>query len=963
MAGGTGSAPRAPTAPAAAAPGVGTGHSPRTGAPVRAGAPVAVREGLLRGGGPPAGRDSSPGPGTMGTGGAPMRAHTPWEAGVRAAAARDPGSGPDARGGGPVSAVRDAGSERDERPASLAGPGGDITGVALEPREPARALTERTLPEPVPVDGPAAFGAPGGPATWAPGAKQAVGTALSERSPVWFTIAEGVVTEVFYPRVDLANTRDLQLLLVGRGPDEFFEERRDTLSEVRLLDPRSLAWRVTNAERQGRFVIDKRVITDPGRPALVVRAAVRAGPGGPESDAPAGDRARDGTSAAAPHGLTPYVLLAPHVGDRGTGNTATVVRLGERLLLHAHRHDTHLALACSLPLRRASAGYVGASDGWTDLRQHRETAWRFARADHGCVALVAELAGDVSRPFSLALGFGRSAAEACAHAVAAADADFEALLAAYVDGWHAYCDSLQDLSRASRDGGRLYWLSAMVIRAHEDRQNPGAHIASLAVPWGEAQGDKNRAGYHLVWPRDLYQAATARLAAGDADGALRALHYLQRTQREDGSWPQNFWVFGEPYWHGLQLDEIAFPVLLAWQLRRADALDWNPYPSVVAPAAYRIARVGPVTQQERWEENSGYSPSTLAVAIAALVCAAELARDERDPQAARYFLEVADYWAAHLEDWTYTRQGCIPGHPELTEYYERIVGSLPEDPAQLGRGLLLLANRPPGAEVVPECAVIDGGFLELVRYGVRRPDDPRVLHTLRAYDTVCRVETPCGPSWRRYTFDGYGQQADGRPFDGTGVGRAWPLLTGERAHYELAAGGRPLDLVQAMERFTTSGGMLPEQVWDSPDVPDRGMFLGRPTGSAAPLVWAHAEYVKLLRSLIDGAVFDCPPPVRQRYARAQAPRSPLVIWKHNHKVRTVPPGLRLRIEVYAPAALHWTADGWRHVRHDPMEPYGHGVWIYDFPAGAFAAGTTLQFTFFWNERQAWEGCDHAVTLR
>lgn len=811
--------------------------------------------------------------------------------------------------------------------------------LAADPHGP---RADADLPHPESVPGAHAFGAPGAAPCWAPGDKQAVGTALSDASPVWFTIAEGVLTEVYYPRVDIANTRDLQFLLVGDGADAFYEERRDTLATVQLADPRSLAWNVSNEERQGRFTIEKQVITDPDRPALVMRCriALHAERGG-----------RD---------LRPYLLLAPHLSDRGSDNNAEIVRLGERTLLLANRHDTFLALACSLPLLGASAGYSGTSDGWTDLRQHRRLTWQFSAATNGNVALAAELGGDVSEPFTVALGFGGTAAEAVHHAVTAADADFSSVLASYQNGWHGYCDGLQDLSRASHDSGRLYYLSAMVVRAHEDRENRGALIASLAIPWGEVAGDTNRAGYHLVWPRDLYHAATARLAAGDAAGALATLHYLNRTQREDGSWPQNFWVFGEPYWHGLQLDEIAFPILLAWQLRRADALDWNPYPSLVAPAAKRIARVGPVTQQERWEENSGYSPSTLAAAIAGLVCAAEFATADHDPESARYFLEVADYWATHLEDWTFTTCGSIDRH---SEYYERIATRLADSPMHLGRIFVPIANLPAGAGTVEECAVVDGGFLELVRYGVRAPRDPHVLQTLKVYDETCKVETPYGPVWHRYTHDGYGQKEDGRPYDGTGVGRAWPLLTGERAHYMLADGADPAKLVAAMERLTTAGGMIPEQVWDRADIPECGMFLGRPTGSAAPLVWAHAEYIKLLRSVGDHTVFDCPPPVRQRYAHGSAPGADMVIWKHNHKIRAAAADQIIRIEVYAPAALHWTRDSWRNMRHEPMEPYGHGVWTYDFPRGTFTPGRTLEFTFYWNDAGAWEGTNYVIAVR
>lgn len=829
-------------------------------------------------------------------------------------------------------------AERQIRTDTRAGQAGKVAASAA-PAAP--SAPKPGMPLPVPVPGLGAFGAPGAAPNWAPGRKDAVGTALQRKSPVWFTLAEGVVTEVYYPRVDLANTKDLQFLLAGPGDQDFFEERRDTRAEVELVDPRALLWDVTTTERTGRFRIHKRVLTDPARPCLVISAQITAGKG-----------------RAAPEGLRPHVLLAPHLADRGWGNTANLVRVGDRLVLTANHRDTYLALACSLPFGKASAGFVGASDGWTDLRQHGELTWEFAAAENGNVALVAALDGDVSKPFTLALGFGRCLADAVGNAILSADGDVRKMESDYRKAWHEYCDGLQDLSRASQDGGRQYYLSAMVVRAHEDLENPGAHIASLAVPWGEGQGDGNRAGYHLVWPRDLYHAATAALAAGDAAAALRTLHYLSRTQRADGSWPQNFWVFGEPYWHGLQLDEIAFPVLLAWQLQRAEALDWNPYPSLVAPAAYRIAKVGPVTQEERWEENGGYSPSTLAASIAALVCAAEFAQEDRDPQAARYFLDVADYWAAHLEDWTFTHSGCMPDH---REYYERIAGSLAKRPDMVGRSHLPVANLPPGVGSVDECAVVDGGFLELVRYGVRRPDDPHILKTLAVYDALCKVDTPNGPAWHRYTFDGYGEKRDGAPYDGTGVGRIWPLLTGERAEYELARGHDPADLVRAMESFTTAGGMLPEQVWDSPDIPERGLVFGKPSGSAAPLVWTHAEYIKLLRSIIDGTPLDCPPPVRRRYAEGKAPDH-LIIWKHGHQVANAPHDRVLRIEVYAPAALHFTTNGWREVRHEPMAPCGHGVWVLDFQEGSLPAGGVLEFTFFWNDAQKWEGSNFTIDI-
>lgn len=782
-----------------------------------------------------------------------------------------------------------------------------------------------------------AFGQPGASPTWAHAAKQGLGTAAVGDSPLWFTLAEGVVTELFFPRVDVPNTRDLQFLVLLPG-GRVLEERRDLVARVERLDSHALGYQVISSDAERRFELRKRIVTDTARPTLAMRVHWRPLQG----------------AAAEPARL--FLLLAPHMGGRGMGNSAAVAEYQGHTVLVAHRHDAWLALAASVPFRRASCGFAGASDGWSDLTRNGDMTWAFAAAPDGSVALTAELTDFENDWFTVAVGFGPDLEGACGNALATLARPYAEVEAAYLDGWRAWCGGLSDLSAHSGDGGELFYLSAMTLKAHEDKENPGAHIASLSVPWGEAQGDADAGGYHLVWPRDLYHSATARLACGDADGAVAALHYLMRTQRADGSWPQNFWVFGAPYWAGLQLDEVAFPILLAWQLQRAGALQFNAYPSLVAPAAYAVARIGPVTPEERWEEDSGYSPSTLAAAIAAMVCAAEFARDNNDPFAAEYFLDVADCWEAHIEDWTYTTQGQVL--PGFREYYQRIATPALDGPPGLQRDTVFIGNRQPGQNAFEARALIDSGQFELVRYGVRSAADPHMLHSLQAYDAACKVVTPLGPAWHRYNHDGYGQKADGSAYDGSGVGRAWPLLTGERAHYELAAGRDATALRDAMEAFAAHA-MLPEQVWDEPDRPAQGLRFGGPTGSAAPLCWAHAEYLKLLRSLRDGAVFDCPEPVRARYTAPDRPARPS-IWKPNNRTRHVSATERCGIEVYSPATLHWSDDDWHTVHHDPLAPRGHGVWVRWWPAGALKPGAKLRFTFYWHERQAWEGQDFVI---
>ena len=702
-----------------------------------------------------------------------------------------------------------------------------------------------------------AFGAPGLPATWASAHKQAVGTAIGERSHVWFTIAEGVLTEVYYPSIDSPSQRDLQLLITDGG-ELFHEERRDLVHEIKWIEEGVPAFRIVSRDPAGRYRLVKTICTDPEADCVLVQVTFE-------------------PLVEAAHQYQLYLLWAPHLGNQGMDNHGRAARdASGRARLIAGRDGYYAAITATVPFARMSVGYVGHSDGWQDLNQHRRMTWSFGQAGPGNIALTAELDLSDNGAFTLCLGFGDSEAAAVeAAAESLHRCDFKSVLNSYTDGWRAYQNDLVDLSAASGDGGRLYRRSAAILRTHLDKRHRGAGVASLSIPWGEsASADSPAGGYHLVWPRDLYHHALGLLAAGDTQTPGEIAHYLSSRQREDGSFVQNFWVDGRAYWQGLQLDEVGYPVLLADRLRREGLLNFDLYP-MVQQAADFLASYGPFTPQDRWEENAGYSPHTLAVVIAALRAAAAVAEAAgRRPQAATY-RRVAHGWAQHIEAWTFTDCGrLLPGHPE---HYERIARIPPADTgAHLSecRVFLPIRNLPP--QVMREhsqCCVVDGGFLELVRLGLRAPDDPHVLKTLPVWDALARRETPCGPAWYRYNGDGYGEHEDGAPFDGSGRGRLWPLLTGERGHYELAAGHDPLPYIRAMECFANEGGLLPEQVWDG------GPLAGRGTGSATPLVWAHAEYVRLLRSRRDGAVFDGPavagrtaPRARRRTAKPAKPR-------------------------------------------------------------------------------------------
>jgi glucoamylase len=787
-----------------------------------------------------------------------------------------------------------------------------------------------------------AFGAPGIAPRWTQSAKDAIGTAYSAGSTVWFTVSTGILNEIYYPTIDRPQIRDLQYLVTD-GQSFFHDERRHHVSRLEPLSDRALGVRVTSAPRDGRYRIVKEIIADPHQPCVLVHTRL-------EGDEELLAR------------LHLYALLAPHLDVGGWDNTAAVAEAAGRHLLTANKHGVWLAMAATVPWLRRSCGYVGTSDGWTDLAHDLRMDWQFDLAEEGNVALVGELDLRQSREFTLGLAFGRSLHHSSTTLLQSLGIPFAQHRDRFIDQWSRACRRLTPLSSTSSDGGRLYHASHGVLLAHEDKTYPGAMIASLSIPWGEVKGDEDLGGYHLVWTRDMVNSTTGLLASGNTETPLRALVYLACSQQPDGGFHQNFWIDGQPYWGGIQLDEVAFPILLAAKLRQFDALaDFDPYAMVLRAAGYLI-RHGPVTPQERWEENAGYSPSTLAANIAALTCAAAFARERGDEATAAFFQQHADFLEQHIEAWTVTTEGTLL--PGVTRHFIRIHPANPDDPTpheDPNRGTITIRNRAPGERAdFPAKDVVDAGFLELVRYGIRKGGDPLIEDSLRVVDAVLKVETPYGPCWRRYNHDGYGQRADGGAYEGWGTGRAWPLLTGERGHYELAAGRDPRPYLRAIEGFATEAGLLPEQVWDAPDRPEARMFLGRPTGAAMPLMWAHAEYIKLLRSTSDGHIFDNVPVVAERYSGRRSGR-PMEIWTFRRRVATVPPGAILRVEACAAFRLHWTDDEWGATRDTTSTPTVIGVDFVDIPVAAGQVAP-IRFTFYWTAAGRWEGRDFRVDV-
>jgi glucoamylase len=788
-----------------------------------------------------------------------------------------------------------------------------------------------------------AFGWPGIEPRWTRGNKEGVGTAYSADSRVWFTIWRGTLTEAYYPTVDRPQLRDLEYLITD-GSSFFHEEKRHLLSKVERISQRALGYRIVNSDPRGKYRIHKEIISDPHLPCILQSTRL--------------EGEKDSLSR-----LKLYALCAPHLGGGGAGNNAQVVEFGGRSILTAQKEGVWLAMGATAPFARLSCGYVGMSDGWTDLSEDMRMDWEFDKAMDGNVALTGELEHAAHNEFTLGLAFGDSLHNAVTTLFQSLGTSFEASRERFSKQWERAYRDLAPLQSASCDGGNLYHSSCGLILAHEDKSYPGAIIASMSIPWGEAKGDQDRGGYHLVWTRDLVNTASALLAAGDSETPLRALIYLAVAQNEDGGFAQNFWVDGEQYWGGVQLDETAFPILLAWRLNRTKALrDFDPYPMILRAARYLIVH-GPVTQEDRWEEPGGYSPSTIASNIAALVCAAGFARERGDQTTAQYLEEYADFLECHVDGWTATTEGTLV--PGIKKHYIRILPADVDDPSQAedpNHGILKISNIEPGQRnTFPAKEVVDPGFLELVRYGIRKADDPLVLESIKVVDIVLKVDTPYGPCWRRYNHDGYGQRKDGEPYEGWGSGGAWPLLTGERAHYEIASGRDPKPFILTMERLASSGGLLPEQVWAGPDNDQAHLQFGKPTGSAMPLIWAHAEYIKLLASTRDGKVFDLIPEVAERYIGARSKCKEIEVWKLDRQVPKTKKGHVLRIQAQKAFLLHWSQDDWKTTQDNHSTSNSLGIHFTDIHTKG-SRYRRVRFTFLWTESNEWEGRDYSVSM-
>ncbi|HEY3296746.1 MAG TPA: glycoside hydrolase family 15 protein [bacterium] len=789
-------------------------------------------------------------------------------------------------------------------------------------------------------------GWPGITPRWTSSNKSGVGTSLSPFSHVTFTLSHGILNEIYYPQSDLACTRDMGLLIVD-GQNYFSEEKRHCSFTVNLMREGVPAYHLVNTSLDGEYVIEKECIGDPWRDVVLQHIRFR----------PLRRAIKDFTLLA---------LLAPHIANRGMGNTAWVGDYKGTPMLFAERNEIALAMACSLPFTKRSVGFVGYSDGWQDADQHKKMTWEYQRAEDGNVAMTGEIVPDAcDGEFTIAIGFGRNHTEAALRALSSIQSDFDNLRDIYVRQWEDWFNSHEQTgSRAGKE--EMSKLSLAVSRIHSDKIACGASIASLSVPWGQNRGDDDLGGYHLVWVRDLIETVCGMLAAGVREDVRLALEYLRATQEKDGFWPQNMWLDGRSFWTGIQMDEIGLPILLLELARREHAIreeDVEAYLQMVHHAASFIVRNGPVTQQDRWEEDAGYSPSTLAVEIAALLVAAEYLERMNRPDDAKYLRETADCWNQNIERWCYVKNTGFAQKVGVDGYYVRIAPPDVGEAASPHSGYVPIKNRPPGQSMIPAEDIVSTDALALVRFGLRDAHDPRIVNTVKVIDHLLKVNTQNGPCWYRYNGDGYGEHEDGSAFDGTGTGRLWPLLTGERGHYELEAGNveEATRLLDAMEKFTSDVGLIPEQIWDTDDLPERELFFGRPSGSAMPLVWAHSEHIRLTRSISDGTTFDMPAHTVDRYRRHQTKAS-FACWRFNNKLRTMNPGLKLRVELLASARVRWSLDDWATTSETDTTATSLGIHYCDLPADALQEGQMVRFTIYWQEPAKWEERNYDIKI-
>ncbi len=753
---------------------------------------------------------------------------------------------------------------------------------------------------------PVAGSAPGGPGAQSyldMARKDCFGTARNTGSKVWFTVADGVLSDVFSPTIENSNVNTVQYVVTD-GATFTDLQQRDMSYTVSSPYPGGMVCRVTSTDAKHGFELVTDYLTDPARDSVLMHTRLAPLPG-----------RRDGVAR-----LKVYVRYDATIDNTGGGgstnagaNNATIDQATTALIASDTQAPTGPfaatvtgALVGDRPFLTETSGFVGtSSDGLTQLDGAHRLTSDYQSATNGNVVQTAEInTAGPRRPFTLALGFGSDPQSAVAAATGSARTPYGRILTGYLVGWLGYDATLRPPPRrlsgqsapAAARMRQLYWLSANVIKAAEDKTHPGAFVASPTDPWGQSvSATTTHAGwtYREIFARDSYETFTALLADGDLTSARALVRFLyDQTQQPDGSFPRDSEVDGSvaPDTFGLQeIDEDAYPLLMAWDAGFAG--DTGFYARHIRPDADFIVDHGPNYGVERWEEQPGYSPSTLAAEIAGLVAAARLAQAAGDTARAHLYLATADHYQRNVQTWTVTSTGPYSPKP----YFLRLARNGDPNAADtynLGNGSL--TN-------VDQRSLVDAGFLELTRLGELPADSPVVRNSLHVVDSVIESQTASGPGWHRYgvqasgSTDGYGDcyapdptncSPTGAPWfpTGTGSGHVWPVLAGERAEQQLQTGDRTgaISLLQTMASMSSGLGLIPEQAWEDPDVAASpygsdpatasiGFTNGKPAGSASPLIWAQSQYLRLVQDLAAGRLQDQPAIVRDRYVSTAPP--------------------------------------------------------------------------------------------
>ncbi len=751
-------------------------------------------------------------------------------------------------------------------------------------------------------------GAPGTMSFFDLGRKDCLGTARNTGSKVWYTVAGGVLSDVYEPTIDNTDVGTLQYIVTDGATFTDLQTRDMTYTVA--ADPSGMACTVTATSASHGYRLVTTYITDPARDTVLMDTRLAAAPG---SDTDIGK-------------LQLYARLDAHVnGDGGGGsqnaggNTGTIdsstgssvpvvysKSVASQAANRSYAVPTYMALRASSPAAAASVGYAGtASDGLTQLDTAR-TLTAYDSAPDGHITATEDVTPRHGGEVTLALGFGRTQASAVTTAGASLASPFGQTERSYLSGWAGYDRTLRrppshfpGLSGGqAADLQRRYYLSANVIKASEDKTFPGAIVASVASPWGQAvpagtavNGKPVYFGsYREVFSRDLYEAFTGLLTDGDIATAQAATLFLfDHQQLANGQLPRNSLVNGKaaPDTGGTQLDETAYPILMALQsgLGGNTAL-WQQH---IRPAADFLVAMGPSFGSERWEEQSGYSPSTIAAEIAGLTAASVIAARHGDADRAQLYQATADHFQRTIK----TRDVTATGQ-DGPRYFIRLSKTGDPDAA-------ISYNLGNGGPTVDQRAVIDGGFQELVRLGELPVSDSDVQASLGVEDKQISVSTPSGTGYYRYgtsaaagSADGYGDcfqpsqtscSTEGQPWPttNTGTGHLWPVLSGERAESDVAAGklAGASALLEAIAQFSSGVGLVPEQAWEDPNLAASpfgsdpttasiGFTDGKAAGSASPLTWAQAQELRLILAVGAGHNLETPAVTRQRYV-AHAP--------------------------------------------------------------------------------------------